>query len=112
MSLIWIIFSEFKSAELRKNLQYKPLLKNLCTSEAYSPFHFRIRALDMTCNMNKIFNTRKDEEDEPPNAPGIHIGPVAKEARDKAAKEFNEGIKEITHMTISKYSAQNLNIPL
>ena len=65
----------------------------------------------MTCNMNKIFNTRKDEEDEPPNAPGIHIGPVAKEARDKAAKEFNEGIKEITHMTISKYSAQNLNIP-
>ena len=65
----------------------------------------------MTCNMNKIFNTRKDEEDEPPNAPGVHIGPVAKEARDKAAKEFNEGIKEITHMTISKYSAQNLNIP-
>ena len=51
--------------------------------------------------MAKIWNAKKDDE-EIINAPGLHIGPEQKEAREKARVEFREGVQATTHMIIGK----------
>ena len=81
-------------------MSHRPLLKNIETKDAYSVCHARIRVLDVTLNLAKLTNSRKDEDDEPTNQRGVTIGPVAKEARETARKEFREGIKEHTHQII------------
>ena len=58
------------------------------------------RCLDVTLNLAKLCNSRENEDDEPTNLQGVAIGPVAKEARETAKKEFREGIKEETHQII------------
>ena len=55
----------------------------------------------MTCNMAKIWNAKKDDE-EIIHGPGLHIGPEQKAAREAARIEFREGVQAETHMIIGR----------
>ena len=55
--------------------------------------HARIRFMEFTLNFNTLFNTRKDEEDEPQSGPGKTLGEAVKEARAKEKKNFVKATK-------------------
>ena len=63
--------------------------------------HARIRFMEFTLNFNTLFNTRKDEEDEPKSGQGKTLGEAVKKARATEKNEFREGYQELTHQLIS-----------
>ena len=77
------------------------MLKNIDTKMAFSPMHARIRFMEFTLNFNTLFNTRKDEEDEPQSGQGKKLGDAVKKARATEKNEFREGYQELTHQLIS-----------
>ena len=74
----------------------------ICTDAIFNKYYV-CRALDVTLNLAKLCNSRKDEDDEPTNRQGVHIGPDAKKTRETVRKEFREGIKENSHQIIGTY---------